>query len=292
MPKVSVILPNFNHELFLAQRIESILNQTVSDFELIILDDASTDKSREIIQKYLNDPRISHFIVNDENSGSTFIQWQKGIALAQGEILWIAESDDVASPKFLEKTISVLDANPATGLVFCPSIWIDSDNKEIHRPSHEEEEEGWKGSNLVVNEFLVGNLIYNASSAVFRKKLVEKVDFESISKFKYTGDWMFWVQICAQTHVDRVEERLNYFRRHSNNISFKSELKGLQFIEGMKITNYILENFKVNFTKRRKTMLYWAKRLVLTKLENPKQVLNKLPFEVNFWYKLLKSINS
>ena len=60
----------------------------------------------------------------------------------------------------------------------------------------------------------------------------------------------------------------------------------------MKITKYILENFEVNFTKRRKTMLYWAKRLVLTKLENPKQVLNKLPFEVNFWYKLLKSINS
>jgi glycosyltransferase involved in cell wall biosynthesis len=92
MPKVSVILPNYNHQKYLSKRIESILNQSFVDFELIILDDASKDDSREVIQTYVDkDKRITHFIKRKVNSGSTFIQWEKGISLAKGEFIWIAE---------------------------------------------------------------------------------------------------------------------------------------------------------------------------------------------------------
>ncbi|MEB5476808.1 glycosyltransferase family 2 protein [Acinetobacter pollinis] len=78
-PVVSVIVPSYNHAQFLEQRLESILNQTFQDFELIILDDVSPDHSREIIENYRNYPKVSQMIFNGRNSDSTFFQWNKPI---------------------------------------------------------------------------------------------------------------------------------------------------------------------------------------------------------------------
>src|ERR1700722_2974587 len=105
MPKVSVIIPNYNHAPYLRQRIDTVLGQTLQDFELILMDDCSTDDSRSIIAEYANDPRI-RIELNKKNSGGTFKQWKKGIALAQGEYVWIAESDDYSDRRFLEKLIA------------------------------------------------------------------------------------------------------------------------------------------------------------------------------------------
>ena len=102
MCKVSVIVPNYNYEQYLPERIDSILNQTYTDFELILLDDASTDGSATLIEKYKDNPHVSHVVINEENSGSPFRQWMKGIVLARGEWVWIAEADDLCEPAFLE----------------------------------------------------------------------------------------------------------------------------------------------------------------------------------------------
>lgn len=101
--KVSVIIPNYCHARFLNRRIDSVLNQTYGDFEVIILDDCSSDNSRDIIETYRHHPRVSHIVYNEKNSGSTFIQWDKGFELAQGEYIWIAESDDEAAPTSFEE---------------------------------------------------------------------------------------------------------------------------------------------------------------------------------------------
>ena len=84
-PKVSVIVPNYNYGRYLTERIESILAQTYQNFELILLDDASSDSSIDILRQYQDHPKVSHCLVNEQNSGSPFPQWQKGIDLAQGE---------------------------------------------------------------------------------------------------------------------------------------------------------------------------------------------------------------
>src|SRR5207342_1807970 len=102
MATISVIIPNYNHAFYLKQRIDSVIQQTYSDFEIIILDDASTDNSRDVIEKYRHYPKVKHIIYNESNSGSTFSQWQKGIELASGKYIWLAESDDVADSTFLE----------------------------------------------------------------------------------------------------------------------------------------------------------------------------------------------
>jgi glycosyltransferase involved in cell wall biosynthesis len=285
-PKVSIILPNYNHEKFLDERLSSILNQTHEDFEVIILDDASTDNSVAVIEKYLYDPRILHFIKNTKNSGSTFIQWKKGLELAQGTYVWIAESDDISHPTFLEAMVQTLDGQKNTGLAFCPSKWIDEQSQYIHTPEHEEGEDFWGGNALIENDFLIGNVIYNASSAVFRRNLIPKINFEETQKYKYTGDWFFWVQLVSNMGVQRISQRLNSFRRHVDNVSFKSDREGLQFIEGLKIVKYIFGNYKISFTKSRKVYLYWTRKFIQSNLENKQEILKKLPMEFKLYYKI------
>lgn len=288
MPKVTVILPNYNHQDYIEQRIESILNQDFKDFELIILDDASIDQSTQNIRKFLDDSRIKEFVINDQNSGSTFVQWEKGLQMAKGEYIWIAESDDMADRRFLTQLIEILDNNQKVGVAFCPSIWIDKDGKKILEPGHEEDADFWQGNNLIQNEFLAGNLIYNASSAVFRKSLINKINFSQIGQFKYTGDWLFWVQLISNTQVKRIEKRLNYFRRHENNVSFKSDREGLQFVEGIKIALYIFKHYPISWSKKRKTMLFWTKKLFISDINDKSAVLKKMPLEVKLYFNFFK----
>ena len=119
MPKVSVIVPNYNHAPYLKRRLDSILGQSYQDFELILLDDHSSDGSADILLSYKDDPRVSQVIINEENSGSTFKQWDKGLSLAEGEYIWIAESDDWCEKTLLGTLAGALDADKEISLAFC-----------------------------------------------------------------------------------------------------------------------------------------------------------------------------
>src|SRR5215467_16170811 len=120
MPKVSIVVPNYNHARFLPQRLDSILGQTFQDFELILLDDCSTDDSRSVLSQHGRDPRV-RIEFNEVNSKNPFKQWNKGVGLARGEYVWIAESDDYADERFLEKLVARLDAEPRAAFAYCRS---------------------------------------------------------------------------------------------------------------------------------------------------------------------------
>lgn len=124
---LTVIIPSYNHGYFLKQRIDSVLNQIFQDFELIILDDCSTDNSKEIIEMYRGNEKITQIIYNDANSGSTFLQWKKGIELAKGEYKWIAESDDYSHPQFLETVLKNFSEKRCS-VVYCQSDRVDENN--------------------------------------------------------------------------------------------------------------------------------------------------------------------
>ena len=103
MPKVSVIVPNYNHELFLRRRLTSIYGQTYKNIEVILLDDFSSDRSRSLLDEYAASyPDITSTFYNNSNSGGPFRQWAKGIKAATGDLVWIAESDDYCDEQFLE----------------------------------------------------------------------------------------------------------------------------------------------------------------------------------------------
>ena len=139
MSKVSVIIPCYNHGHYLDEAVHSILNQTYQDFEVIILDDKSTDNSREIIEQYRNHPKVSHIIFNEENSGSTFKQWKKGIELAKGEWIWIAESDDWCKLNFLRELMTLLSQDNSVAIAYCQSITLLPNNKLLIREQIEPE---------------------------------------------------------------------------------------------------------------------------------------------------------
>src|SRR5690606_4865216 len=100
-PRVSVIVPNYNYARYLEKRLQSIFDQTFQDFELLYLDDASTDDSEAVFARFAGDPRVRAFR-NQTNGGNVFKQWNKGVREAKGEYIWLAEADDLAAPRLLE----------------------------------------------------------------------------------------------------------------------------------------------------------------------------------------------
>ena len=290
MKTVSVILPNYNHSKYLTQRIRSIINQTYSDFELIILDDCSTDSSRSIIEGYKNHPKIKKTIYNKKNSGSTFKQWHKGIELAKGEYIWIAESDDYCDNTFLEEMVKCLDQNPNTGFAYCRSHQVDSEGKIIIRRSNETSILVHNGIEFIKNQLVFKNSIYNASMAIFRKAQYKKILHSNYQKFKYCGDWYFWILLAEISDVIELKTPLNYFRRHCNTVSIKSEENGLYIIEGLEIYKYI--NKYLSCFKKIEVLNYWSKLFVKSKFENhiKKQVFQKCFQKLNH-RKLLYFLN-
>lgn len=222
MPKVSVIVPNYNHARFLRQRLDSILNQTFQDFEVIILDDFSTDDSVNVINEYMGKKDNISVILNGTNSGSTFLQWGKGIAQAKGEWIWIAESDDLAHPKFLE-TMLHYSAFANLGIITCESHIINEGGVVTgNTRSWTNRNEGYYGTpkngvEFCAKELVITNLIPNASAVLFRNTaLLKKINYTASKKF---GDWILWFGLLMKSDVLFVNEELNSFRKHGQNVT-------------------------------------------------------------------------
>lgn len=216
-PTVSVIVPNYNYASYLEQRIESVLNQTFQDFELILLDDASSDESVEILERYKTNEHVTHFVVNERNSGSPFIQWEKGLEMAGGEFIWIAESDDWADLSFLEKCVSKLKEHPDASLCFTNALFVNEYGQVIenkwakkHLIYPSKDFQVYDGKAYVARHLYWYNYIFNASAVVFRKDTALKIDFNRCTRMKYSGDWQFWTEMALQGKVIALFENLDF----------------------------------------------------------------------------------
>jgi len=243
MPQVSVIVPNFNHARYLKQRIDSILKQTFQDFELILLDDCSADNSRELLLSYKDNPHVSQIVLNEKNSGSPFKQWDKGVQLAKGEWIWIAESDDWADEDFLEVLMSYLKKYPDCGLAYTLAKYMFQD--KIWCPEETSDIRVIDGKSFNCGYLLFRNGIYNASMAVFRKSLYDQVDTSLFLDMTYCGDWMLYAQLCKQTSVLFINEAHSYFRQHDANTTKEAEHQGRTFFEGLKVVNFIANEYNL-----------------------------------------------
>lgn len=249
-PLVSVIVPNYNHSNYLSLRIDSILAQEFSDFELILLDDCSTDNSRDILLKYQNDSRVTHIVFNEQNSGTTFKQWDKGLHLARGKYIWIAESDDFAESNFLTETVAALEENPDVVLAFTGSQMVNAGGEHVELDWDRFSRNMPLRTKFLSRDFLLRNMlwgtsVYNASMVLFRKECYAKVNSD-YREFRYCGDWFFWVEICRQGNVIRINRKLNYFRQHENKVSPKAEKEGAYYIEGGRIIEYMVSLLKLS----------------------------------------------
>lgn len=251
MPEVSVIIPNYNHAPYLKQRIDSILNQTFQDLEIIILDDHSTDRSIEIIERYREHSKVAHIVQNEKNSGSTFKQWEKGIKLAKGNWIWIAESDDWCEPTFLETVAPAFDNSKSCGIGFCQTIAVQSNGKIVMNTTNKQMEEVMSGKDFVGHRMLYLNSIFNASMSVFRKEYYFRVS-DRFTRYKFCGDWLFWIEIAVQGNVYISGKILNYFRKHDKDVSSKAFKSGLFYVEYLQLTTDLYDLHFISDTERAK----------------------------------------
>lgn len=231
-PLVSIIVPNYNHEKYLIKRLESIINQTFQDFEIILLDDCSLDNSKELLLKYANNSKITHCVINEVNSGNTFVQWNKGIFLAKGKYIWIAESDDFSEVTFLEEIVNYFDVNKDLTLVYCQSTradennnitgsWLDYTNRfdtELFCTDFTMD-----GNKFIENFLIHRNIIPNASGVLFlRDKALQLLPLDTDYEMRYCGDWLFYIKIIVNQRIGFISKSLNNFRYHSNSVIAKS----------------------------------------------------------------------
>lgn len=226
VPLVSVIVPNYNYARYLDERIQSILNQEFQDFEIILLDDASSDASPQVLERYANHPKVSAVELNERNSGSPFAQWEKGISLARGKYIWIAEADDSAEPDFLRFTVEALERNPKASVAMTMSRLVDSEGKPHSRAPFEKFKEDGKaalydGNAYNSSRMQYHNYCYNASMVLFRKSKYEQLTRRVYRSMRYTGDWAFWVEMFHDAQLVEIHRKLNRFRLHGSSTTVK-----------------------------------------------------------------------
>jgi glycosyltransferase involved in cell wall biosynthesis len=224
-PRVSVIVPNYNYARFLRKRLRTVLDQTYDDVEIIYLDDCSTDDSNEIIAEFKDDPRI-RCVFNERNSGSPFIQINKGVRLARGEFVWVAEADDYADPRFLDTLLPILANNPNVGVAYCQSLAIDEQDKvlsSMQKHTDYLDEERWKRDFMAEGEtecrkyLLYSNTIPNFSAVLFRRSVFERAGYAE-EGMRLCGDWLTWIKMLMISDVAFVAEPLNFYRWHAGTV--------------------------------------------------------------------------
>ena len=227
LPRVSVVVPNYNYAQHLDQRLYSIVGQTFPPYELIVLDDASTDQSVDVIRKFVqaNAGIDCSLVVNTENSGSVFRQWQNGLARCRGDLVWIAEADDFAESNFLEELVSSF-ADPNVVIAYSQSRQVDGDGRVLAGDYLEytsDISDGWRsdyirdGRSEIAIAMAVKNTIPNVSAVLFRRAALERAFLElgdSLFGYRVAGDWLIYLRILLQGKICFSAKSLNSHRRH------------------------------------------------------------------------------
>lgn len=247
-PLISVIIPNYCHAQYLDQRIQSVLNQTYDNFEIIILDDCSPDDgaSRAVIEKYRENSHVSHIVYNETNSGSTFIQWNKGIELSKGDYCWIAESDDFCEPNFLETLVAQVMSYPDVSVAYCIPQFVDKEGQLIRPIPESEQIKIIKGDDFVRTPMSYTNAVWNASAVIFKREYVLEID-NCYMDYVAAGDRLFWALLAKKGNVVHVPKRLSWFRQHGNEVSPAKKRQGTTGREDYRIVRYMEQHGWLNW---------------------------------------------
>ena len=224
-PKVTVLVPSYNHASFIRQRIESILNQTYKNFRIVVIDDCSADNSDSIIRS-LQMQHGFQYLRNAQNAGTPFATWEYIQRHDAGDYIWVSESDDFAEPDFLEVAVNALEIDKSAVLFYCNSWIVDfASNKVDHTDTYFKNY--WKdprwhsdfratGPTELCKFQLRGQTVPNMSSALIATQAFRNAYTPLLKRFCLTGDWLFIGKVMKQGNVLFSTRTLNNFRRHEN----------------------------------------------------------------------------
>lgn len=277
-PKVSIVFTSYNHKEFLKQALDSLLNQSFKEFELIIVDDCSTDGSQDILRSY-TDPRIRLYL-NAKNSGSYVKSSNFGATKAHAPYIIFAQCDDWAEPTQLECLVRCIETYDV-GVVFSCSNMVDENgiylctDYDLRAPSFRKK----CNSDTVVNKedamgyLLDSCIIPNLSAALVKKTLYEELNGFS-EEYLVLADWDFWLRVSLRSDIYYIRKSLNNFRQHSATIRSSIKMK-----KQLKELFYMFVSFEKKSGLPRKILCsHLAKLWVRWRCEGLKQWLSLSPY--------------
>ncbi|HVX52214.1 MAG TPA: glycosyltransferase family 2 protein [Chitinophagaceae bacterium] len=218
-PRVSVLIPSYNYAHFIEDAIHTVLDQTFQDFELIIVDNQSTDDTEQIIQKYLTDERVLYF-KNPVNIGLVG-NFNKCMEYARGEYIKFLMADDRFHPTLLEKCVGVLDKFPSVSLITSYRETFGLKSKTL-KPLLE----GLQPGKRVIEQSIIngrGNWIGEPTTVMFRKSAANSIWFDA--SFYCLTDLDMWLKLLCKGDCFIIPETLSYFRLHEMQASNSRDVK-------------------------------------------------------------------
>ncbi|WP_129125877.1 glycosyltransferase family 2 protein [Geomonas oryzae] len=239
-PKVSVVITCYNYGKYLCGCLDSVLSQTYTNIEVIVVDDGSTDETHEVMLAYLPDPRIQYIF--QSNRGQTVAK-NVGISHCRSEFIAFLDADDQWCPEKLEKQMNRF-CDSSVGVVFCRAKYLDPDSAPLEYVMSGRYLQPRRGT---VTDWLIFDNFVQFSSVVLRKECIESFGLFDES-LKMGIDWDMWLKISTKYAFDYVDEQLFYYRMgHSGQMSKNLEER---FRCSDRITNVFLSKYGHLLSKR------------------------------------------
>ena len=223
-PLVSIIVPVFNGARYLRESLDSILGQTYSQLEVIVVDDASTDSTPEILASYGKRIRIHR----QDSTRGIYANANDGIALATGEFVGVFHADDVYLPDMVQREVEWLLAHPRAGAVYCCVVFVDRDGTEFSRQELPPEVRGNRQLDYdeVLNTLLLRkNTFLGCPTALVRAAVYQEVGGYDQERFKNTSDLEMWLRIARTYPLGVLEDQLVRYRRGHGSSSERYHLR-------------------------------------------------------------------
>lgn len=260
-PKVSVCIPAYNSERFLGETIESVLNQTFKELELIIVDDCSKDSTVEIVKKYAETDGRIKFFQNGRNLGLTE-NWNECLRKAGSEYVQLLCADDLLTPQCIRKKYDMMLSNPSIVLTCSATDIINEDGKRLLTRHSFFRTGVYEGTKVFRRSFRRRNLYGEPSNVMIRKTVCKEIGGFS-DKCNYSPDWECWLKMSLQGDIGYIDEAMTKFRVSSVNltgtlISDKNAMKkdeeelikSLRTVSGVGLSDYDLWLHKLNINSR------------------------------------------
>ena len=297
MANISVIIPTYNRAEYLVKAVDSVLSQTYQDVEIIIIDDGSTDNTKEVLKKYTGKPQAIKYTYQN-NAGAAAAR-NAGLKMAAGEYIAFLDSDDLWLPEKLEKQIKMMEDNPYFDMIFC-DMRQECDGKIIYNSFLREVSKFNYKREINLEDLLARNFIFTPTILIKKKCFADGLMFNQ--KLQINEDYNMWLRIAQKFRIGFLDDILVVRGVHETNISryldkvFKSELETLKFflltcknnklrnkVKGrMKNITYNLGYYYFEKNRRLDALKYFAISLV-----SAKHILNNLILKHN----LLKNID-
>ena len=214
-PRVSLVIASYNYERYGKKTIESLLAQTGVAFELIVIDDASPDNSREVLQQFADDPRVK-LIFHATNQGN-IRTYNEGLAMARGEFIGIVGSDDYALPTdALARQVAVFDAHPDVGFVYSSQVYVDA-NGDLIRHFEPWSDDYVRDGLVEFAELAFRNYVPHTGTLV-RRRCHDELGLYDL-ELPHSGDWELWLRLATRYSVGYIAEPLYAYRIHGQNMS-------------------------------------------------------------------------